>query len=950
MDAKQYESARRRLAGLSTWWSHHGEVDYLLGECEASLGRPDAALSAWAHVQPASPVFPTASLARGRALLSLGRLTEAETALAAAARNPGPVGLKARWAWAQLLLWEGRGDEARRLLEELARIGTPSDQTAALREHWRLDSVIVGAEEVRTMLDRAAARASDDDRVWLARAYLASRYGKHAEARKWLDRCVARRPHDPVVWRAILQWSVDAGDPAEAIRALSKVPADRFTAQKRFTLQAWLAAQRRDMAAERAALKEQIELEPGDTSALDRLAALAFEAGEHKITVDIRRRQRAILRDKERYGRLLIVERTSISRDELYERARLAERLGRWFEARGWLTLALKHDSSDRRARSELDRLAANPRAADPSVPSGKSLLELVCPSGASLSIADAALKPLAWDSDDTKTASAAHVFFRDDAIASGLDFTYQSGETPDRQIPETLGGGVAVLDYDGDGWMDVYLVQGGPFPPRTDKAGAGRGCGDRLYRNRRDGTFEDVSAASGIGRMSSGYGFGVTVGDYDNDGRPDLFVTRWRSYALYHNQGDGTFADVTEAAGLGGDRDWPTSAAFADLDGDGDLDLYVCHYLDWDAEHPTLCNDNRAPGRHVSCLPLGFPATPDHLFRNDAGRFVDVTASAGIVDPDGRGLGVAATDLDGDGRVDLFVANDMTANFLFHNLGDWKFEEIGHKAGVACNAAGGYQAGMGIACGDLDGDGRPDLAVTNFFGESTTFFRNLGGGMFTDATTMVGLKAPSRFLLGFGITFLDVNNDGAPDLATANGHIHDLRPSIPYAMPAQLFLGDPNGRLRDVTSQSGAVWSIPRVGRGLAQADLDNDGRLDLLLVAQNSPVAYFRNQTERPGHFVTLRLEGTASPRDGTGARVTIKSGGRRQTAWRLGGGSYASASEPRLHFGVGGAQTIDEIEVWWPSGRVDHFRDIAAGAGYVVREGESNTAPIAQFATVE
>jgi hypothetical protein len=441
-----------------------------------------------------------------------------------------------------------------------------------------------------------------------------------------------------------------------------------------------------------------------------------------------------------------------------------------------------------------------------------------------------------------------------------------------------------------------------------------------------------------------------VAAGDYDNDGRPDLFVTRFGSYALYRNRGDGTFEDATERAGLGGDRDWPTSAAWADLDGDGDLDLYVCHYLAWDADHPTVCHDPTAPGRIVSCLPLGFHARPDRLFRNDGGRFVDVTAEAGIVDPNGRGLGVIAADLDDDGRIDLFVANDMTANFLFRNLGNLRFEEIGHSAGVACNAEGGYQAGMGVACGDLDGDGRPDLAVTNFFGESMTFYRNLGRAMFADATAAVGLKAPSRFLLGFGTTFLDVDNDGCLDLATANGHIHDLRPKIPYVMPAQLLAGDLKGRLTDVSEQSGAVWSVPRVGRGLARADLDNDGRTDLLLVAQKSPLAYFHNRTGRAGHFVTLRLEGTKSNRDAIGARVTVTSSGRRQTAWRFGGGSYASASDPRLHFGLGPARMIEAIEVRWPSGRVDHFRDLPADTGYLIREGDEKALPLAGFPFVK
>jgi hypothetical protein len=337
------------------------------------------------------------------------------------------------------------------------------------------------------------------------------------------------------------------------------------------------------------------------------------------------------------------------------------------------------------------------------------------------------------------------------------------------------MSGGVGLLDYDGDGWLDVFFVQGGPFPPAPGSALGG----DRLFRNRRDGTFEDASAASGIAAFRRGYGHGVAVGDVDNDGRPDLFVTRWRSYALYHNLGGGRFEDATESSGLGGERGWPTSAAFADLDGDGDLDLYVCHYLAWDAEHPRTCKNPYGPGL-IACEPSAFAAEPDRVFRNDGGRFVDVTAEAGIVDEDGRGLGVVAADLDDDGKVDLLVANDTTANYLFRNLGGFRFEEVGHAAGVSAGANGGYQAGMGIACGDLDGDGRIDLAVTNYFGESTTFFANLGGGLFCVRTAAVGLAAPSRALLGFGAAFVDVDDDGRLDLMTANGHVSDLRPVYP--------------------------------------------------------------------------------------------------------------------------------------------------------------------------
>ena len=307
----------------------------------------------------------------------------------------------------------------------------------------------------------------------------------------------------------------------------------------------------------------------------------------------------------------------------------------------------------------------------------------------------------------------------------------------------------------------------------------------------------------------------------------------------------------------------------------------------------------------YTSCDPLQSEALPDHVFRNDAGRFSDVTAQAGIIDRDGRGFGVVAVDVDDDNRVDLFVTNDRSANYLYHNQGGFHFEEQGLTAGVACNAHGGNQAGMGVAAGDCDGDGRLDLAVTNFFDESTTLFHNLGGGQFADHTAAVGLAAPSRDRLGFGIAFLDVNNDGRLDLITANGHVTDYRPEIPYAMPVQLLVGGANGWLTDVTPRAGKALLVPRMGRGLAIGDLDNDGRVDALMVADNEPLVFLHNRSAS-GHFLTITLEGTTSNRDGVGARVVVESGGLRLVAQRQGGGSFLSASDSRLHFGLGPATT--------------------------------------------
>ena len=426
----------------------------------------------------------------------------------------------------------------------------------------------------------------------------------------------------------------------------------------------------------------------------------------------------------------------------------------------------------------------------------------------------------------------------------------------------------------------------------------------------------------------------------------PTFSLRRWRSYALYRNRGNGTFDDATDLAGLSGPRDWPTSAAFGDLDGDGDLDLYVCHYTDWDPERTAPCPHPSDPARHGYCVPRGLGSMPDHVFRNDGGRFVDVSACAGVcsADRDGRGLGVVIADFDGDGRSDVYVANDMTANFLFHSLGDFRFEEIGESAGVASGGEGGYQAGMGVACGDSNGDGRPELAVTNFYGESTSLFVNLGGGLFGDRTAASGLAAPTRYVLGFGASFLDADNDGRLDLAQSNGHVNDNRPAMPYAMTAQLFFGDGFGRFVDVSPRAGEPWQVPRVGRGLAVGDLDNDGRLDLLVVADRENLAYLHNLGPA-GHFVVVGLEGRTpgSNCDAVGARVTLTAGSHRQVAERIGGGSFLSAGEHRLHFGLGAETEIDDLEVRWPSGHIDHFTGLAVDTGYRLREGQMHASPL-------
>jgi Flp pilus assembly protein TadD len=930
--ARRLGSALARLVRLAERWPGRGDVEYLLGACEMARGHPDAALAAWNRVPAEAQEGPLAALSIGRHALKTGRYGLSEKCLERASRAGGDVGREARRLLGRLYWITGRVDQQKRLLRDDAEHAR--DPTSILQTLWAIDHDFYPIEGVSQALAEANHAAPDDDRVWLATADLAMRQARYDEAADLLARCEKARPNDAGIWRARLEWAKSAAHPDEFLRAASHLPGSNFTQAEVLGFRAWLAAQQGDTAAERTALLELIALKPADDWALERLADLAAAEGDLERTGDLRRRKAAVDAARDRY--ITLIKVTDIA-PHVAKLARAAEDICRWFEAKCWWRLAAQRDPAVRaEAEAALERLAK----ADPaSGAGGRSLADLIGPlhshSQARTAIRSGLIVPE----------------FADEAKDRGLNFTFDNGRTADRQLPETMSGGIGVLDCDGDGWLDVYAVQGGPFPPPADHAPSG----DRLFRNRGDGRFEDVTAKSGLASLAGGYGHGVAVGDYDNDGRPDLFITRWHSYALYHNLGSGRFEDVTASAGLGGNRDWPTSAAWADLDNDGDLDLYVCHYLEWDAANPVHCTSPTNPNAgFIYCDPRQSPALPDHVFRNDRGRFVDVTAEAGITDRDGRGLGVVAADLDGDGRIDLFVANDTTANYFFRNQGGFRFVDQGLESGLAASASGGNLAGMGIACGDFDGDGRPDLAVTNFYGQSTTLYHNHGDGLFSDRATEAGLAAATRFVLGFGLAALDANNDGRLDLAQANGHVVDYRPSSPYAMPAQLFLGDGAGKLLDVSARAGAGWQVPRLGRGLALGDIDNDGRIDGLIVAENEPLVLLHNRSAANGfagagskdHFLMLELEGAPSNRDAVGAVVTVTAGGKTQVKPRFGGGSYLSASDHRLHFGLGDARKVDRIEVAWPSGRHDRYEGVTADTGYHLREGAAAPSALRGF----
>ncbi len=748
-----------------------------------AAGDTDATLEAWSRVPAKAPEARLAALASGRLAMDKFRYSVAERWLERAIPEGGETGDEARWLLARLHWLTGRHDDYRRYLRREIERGR--NQPENLRLLRTTDHEGYPVDGIRREIDRANRAAPGDDRVWLALADLATRTGRFEDAAEYLARCERARPDDPAVWQAVLEWGRAAGRPEEVMRAARHLPGSAVSRSLVLTLRASMAARRGERHVEREALEALVSMHPTDTAAIDRLAA---QAGEPDRALELRRRKAMINAATERY-------RALISQPELpghaVELARNAKQIGRLFDARAWWTLAARRNpSAEQQAAAAIARLRKTEAEIDTT---GHILADLLEPSGSPM--------------NETIAGFRAPIVptFIDEAQTRGLACTFDNGRTDQCQLPETMSGGVALLDFDGDGWLDVYAIQGGKFPPPRGAAS----FGDRLFRNRGDGRFIDVTDSSGLARLPGGYGHGVAVGDFDNDGHPDLFVTRWQTYALYHNLGGGRFEDATATAGLGGDRDWPTSAAWADLDNDGDLDLYVCHYLKWDAVKPTLCPGSGA-NKNNYCDPRFFEPLPDHVFCNDAGRFVDVTEKAGFLEREGRGLGVVAFDCDGDGRIDLFVANDTSANYLFHNDGVFRFTEVGRKGGVAANGSGGYQAGMGVACADFDGDGRLEVAVTNFYAESTSLYQNLGNGLFTDRTAAVGLAAPTRFTLGFGLIALDANNDGHRDLAQANGHVGDFRPAIPYAMPPQLLLNDGKGRFTDVSNHAGPAWQRP--------------------------------------------------------------------------------------------------------------------------------------------
>jgi enediyne biosynthesis protein E4 len=528
---------------------------------------------------------------------------------------------------------------------------------------------------------------------------------------------------------------------------------------------------------------------------------------------------------------------------------------------------------------------------------------------GSSLSLVSLDALPTSSQASRSQTT---HALFTDVTNQAGIHFRHCNGATGRKYLVETMGPGCAFFDYNNDGYLDLYFVNGGLLPGvHLDSR-----PGNALYRNNGNGTFTDVTREAGM--EGSGYGMGVIAGDYNNDGFADLFITGFGSSILYRNNGNGTFTDVTQIAGVN-NRSWGTSAAFFDYDRDGFLDLFVANYVDFSLDRNTFCGVR--PNRRAYCHPDEFEPTASTLYHNNGdGTFTDVSRHSGIASSKGKSLGVVAADFDNDGYQDLFVANDAFPNFLFMNNRDGTFRETGTLAGVAYNSDGRALSGMGVAAGDYDGDGRPDIAVTNLSFQGYSLYQNAGHGLFDDISFPSGVGRPSLLRTGWGIGLVDFNNDGNLDIFAVNGHVMDnissFVPSLTY-LQRPLMLENSGGRFEDVTALCGPALAVPQASRGAAFGDFDNDGKVDILVSNCNAPPALLRNTSGNPNHWIVVKVTGRKSNRDGVGTKVRLTANTKTQSKEVTGGGSYMSSSDYRVHFGLGEASRIDRLEIDWPSG---------------------------------
>ena len=912
MDDRRFAEAEAGLHARLARSSDDELALMLLGVLQALTGRDPAARQTFERINGPGPVWTQAQTHLGEIAMRSHQLAEAETTFRAVAdRDPAAVDARRRLVYIATLT--ARPTEAQAVLRELIQLD-PS-----IRHLITLTGLEAPETENRleeTDLDTYLRVTPADPILRRARGLAAFRAGRLAEARPDLEFAAHALDDDPVGRIDLAECQVAAGDLDQVAESLGAEPTVNPRLRARWWLvRAQLAKARNQPDQELADARQALAAHPDDRAALYRVGQLLSQAGQATEAAELLARSEAIrARDLALVLELDRCIRGGVDADLYDHIADLCRESGMIVEARAWYEEVIRLDPIRTSAQASLARLKSLP---DPPLPPHRLTRKSASPIRPETAAAP-------------RTDSAGVVALEDIADRSGLSFTYNPHPSGNLFLGDTMGGGVGLIDFDEDGFLDVYLVGGCPLPiPEGHDF-----TPNKLFRNRRDGTFEDVTDRANV--AGHGYGMGCAVADFDNDGHDDLYVTGLNRAILYRNRGDGTFEDVTERAGVGTDR-WSTAAGFADLDGDGDLDLVVVTYVHADPAQVPECFD--PTGRPFHCPPGQFTPQFDLLFRNNGdGTFTDVSHDAGLEVPGGLGLGLALADFDADGKLDLFVANDAAPNFFFRNLGDLKFEELGVASGMAYDGSGRATASMGVVAEDLDGDALIDLLHVNFLNEPVTLLRNLGSGLFDDITTAAGLDTTGRSGTGFGAVAFDLENDGLLDLFIANGHVDD-RPwaNHPMAQRPHLFRARNPGHFALAPPATSPYLGRTLVGRGAAGGDLDNDGRTDLVVIHRDAPVALLRNSTPNPGHWVQFRLVGgDRSGRTPVGARVTCRAGKTSTTRWLVTGTSYLAAQELRIPFGLGSASGVDHLEIRWPSGVVESWSQLVADQIYEIREG--------------
>lgn len=929
--------ARRIALDAVALYPNSSKVRLTAAEIELGLNHPKEALAQLEQVSDDGSAAALNAIGNaGDLLFQLHRLTEAERRFRRVL-EVDPKSLLAKKRLATLLALAGRRLEARRFYFEVVKSG--QFDTHELGLLGDVEQVYENPE----LVDHLAQPSLDDPCLLQAAARYALFRHESTKALSLYRQLAHLRPQDIDMQAGFGRALIDAGTDEEFLKWHSSQPNASDEHPDIWDVRGRFAQKRNEPDVAIRCYLEAIQLDPNLRHAHYQLTTLLHRLGDTEQSNLFQQRtdQLNALSDT------LALIHIDSSRSDLLERAgRLSSALGRPWETWGWLqATALIPGRNELRGQAE--RLM---RAFDTDTP-------LVLPEGRLASRFDLSKFPLpAWKSptataDKESLLTSSHrlksIKFKNTAHEAGLDFTYFNGHDSDvagMQIWEGPGGGTAVLDYDNDAWPDLYFTQGCDWPQQPGQTK----YLDRLFQNLGNNRFVDVTEETCLG--DANFSHGATIGDYDSDGFPDLYVCNIGSNRLYRNCGDGTFMDVTNESGLTS-KGWSTSGLIADLNGDSLPEIYDVTYLSGREPFEHVCHDKQRGNSPRTCSPAVFQAEQDRLFLNRGdGTFADISAESGIHAPEGKGLGIVAGDFDGTGRLSLFIANDTTANFLFINRTTNSSEapsflEQGILSGCAFDLSGKAQASMGVAADDADGDGLTDLFVTNFYNEYNVLYRQLPSGGFSDISNTARLKEPSLAKLGFGTQFIDADLDGWPDLVATNGHVDDFRShGIPFRMQAQYFANLGAGRFAELPAeQLGDYFQQELLGRGLARLDWNRDGREDFVVSNLNSPACLVTNQTAETGHFLALQLRGVDSNRDAFGAVVKITTHGQTRTKQLTAGDGYQASNQRQLLFGLGDDVIVESLSVRWPSGREQIFRNVTGDSEFMLVEGRTDLARI-------